>query len=282
MSSMQKTYYAYLVKQVAFVAVILVIGGGVYWQFFMKMNSKSMDKLFEIHATASTHDSQAAKLEILKRADSSMLEILLVQMKSENPVTRGMAAQALGKTQSELAIDPLLKLIEDEDLEVRFTAADGFKSHGHLKLVRPLIAGKTLLSVYEGSVTASAQSKEVAVNAGQGTLIEAGQPPADPSSLPAAPKISAPAASEEILLKDIACAWNAVEEVDGYHLEIVKNPKFKDIVADVTTDKAQATASGPATDGPYYVRVSAFNSSGLEGMPSDTLTIMYLFHDKGK
>jgi len=41
------------------------------------------------------------------------------------------------------------------------------------------------------------------------------------------------------------------------------------------------TKSGPATDGPNYVRVSAFNSDGLEGMPSNTVTIMYLFHEKG-
>ena len=72
-----------------------------------------------------------------------------------------------------------------------------------------------------------------------------------------------------------------MDDVDGYHLELAKNPKFKDIVADVTTDKVQAAASGPATDGPNYVRVSAFNSDGLEGMPSNTVTIMYLFHEKG-
>ncbi len=72
-----------------------------------------------------------------------------------------------------------------------------------------------------------------------------------------------------------------MDDVDGYHLELAKNPKFKDIVADVTTDKVPAAASGPATDGPNSVLVSAFNSDGLEGMPSNTVTIMYLFHEKG-
>ncbi|MDP7133536.1 MAG: HEAT repeat domain-containing protein [Planctomycetota bacterium] len=126
-------------RQVAIVAIFLAIGGAFYWQFFMKMNSRSMDELFEIHASAGTHDSRAAKREILERADVSLLEIFLGQMKSERPVTRGMAAQALGKTRSEKAMDPLMKLIEDEDTEVRFTAAEGFQFHGNLRLVRPLI-----------------------------------------------------------------------------------------------------------------------------------------------
>ncbi len=139
----------------------------------------------------------------------------------------------------------------------------------------------TRVAVFEGVVEVQAAGKSVSVAADQGTLVKAGEAPLEPVALLAAPVVDAPKQDEKIKQETIPVRFSAIDGAKGYVIEMAKNPEMTHITIEVTTDKTTSQIPGPATDGPYYLRVSAVNTLDLEGARSEVRTIYYRFRMKG-
>ena len=120
----------------------------------------------------------------------------------------------------------------------------------------------------------------MSVAANQGTLVKLEGAPLKPVALLAAPAIAAPKQDEKIKQATIPVMFAAVKGAKGYVVEVAKNPEMTHIALEVTTDKTTPQIPGPATDGPYYLRVSALNKLDLEGARSEVRTIYYRFRMK--
>jgi len=158
------------------------------------------------------------------------------------------------------------------------TAPSGTIGVRGTKFAGELDPSKSLLvAVFEGKVDVSAQGQTVSLSADQATLVKMGSAPAKPVQMLSAPGLTAPASQAKITTQDIPVTFAQVEGAKRYLVELAKNPQFTHIVAEVFSDATTVSVPGPATVGPYYVRVSAVNDLGLQGKLSEVRMVSYVF-----
>ena len=128
--------------------------------------------------------------------------------------------------------------------------------------------GKTLRSeVLQGTVDVTAQGKEVGVEAGYGTVVEAGKPPEAPRTLLTAPSgAGLPALIERLPL---SFTWQPVEGASSYRAQVARDAAFGEVLLDDVTPQPSITWQDDLPDGNYFLRLRAIDSAGLEGSNLD-------------
>jgi hypothetical protein len=121
--------------------------------------------------------------------------------------------------------------------------------------------GTTRSEVVEGEVLASAQGKEVALTAGQGTHAAKGAPPAPARNLLPAPILVAAAMQLETL--PIRFDWREAAEAKKYRIELLDRDGASQVDELVSLESRARWANLP--DGEYQLRVRGIDASGLEG-----------------
>ncbi|MBT8092165.1 MAG: LysM peptidoglycan-binding domain-containing protein [Gammaproteobacteria bacterium] len=124
----------------------------------------------------------------------------------------------------------------------------------------------TQVMVYEGSSAVESAGVSVAVETGMGTTAVAGQAPAEPERLLAAPDIQA--LNEDLYPTDVRFAWSAVDGAAAYRLDVCKDrrcaqPVFRQI--NISSNEL-SVPSLPVGTG--FWRVTAVSQSGLDGFTS--------------
>jgi hypothetical protein len=124
--------------------------------------------------------------------------------------------------------------------------------------------GKTLRSeVMEGAVDVAAQGKDVRVERGYGTVVEAGKPPEAPRSLLMPPAEAGLDALIERL--PLSFAWQPVPGARAYRAQVARDAAFSEILLDDLTPQPSITWQDDLPDGTYVLRIRAIDSAGLEG-----------------
>ena len=128
--------------------------------------------------------------------------------------------------------------------------------------------GKTLRSeVLEGAVGVTAARKEVVVSAGQGTLAEAGRPPAAARPLLPAPEVIA--LPNRIRALPIRFSWLRDDAARAWRAQIAADAAFSQLLLEDLTDKPAVQWDSALPDGRYVLRLRAVDADGLEGLDRD-------------
>ncbi len=124
--------------------------------------------------------------------------------------------------------------------------------------------GKTLRNeVMEGVVDIAAQGRDVGVEAGYGTVVEAGKPPEAPRSLLTPPAEAGLDALIERL--PLSFAWQPVAGAHAYRAQVARDAAFNEVLLDDVTADPGITWQDDLPDGNYVLRIRAIDSAGLEG-----------------
>ena len=121
--------------------------------------------------------------------------------------------------------------------------------------------------VLDGAVGVKAQRKEVVVPAGQGTLAQAGQPPA-----PARPLLPAPEAialPNRIRALPIRFSWQRDDAARAWRVQIAADAGFSRLLLEALTEEPMVQWEETLPDGRYYLRLRALDADGLEGLNRD-------------
>jgi hypothetical protein len=121
--------------------------------------------------------------------------------------------------------------------------------------------------VTEGAVGVAAQGREVKVEAGFGTLAEAGKPPEPPRAL-----LPAPAADGLALVIErlpLSFAWQAVPDAAAYRAQVARDATFTEVLLDDVVTVPGVTWRDNLPDGRYQLRLRAIDRAGLEGANRD-------------
>lgn len=129
----------------------------------------------------------------------------------------------------------------------------------------------TRSEVLEGIVDMEALGKQVAVNTGEGTLVQKGMEPMDPVKLLPPPRVSEIQNVYEKM--PIQFRAEAVKETAGFHAELAKGPDMLDVVAENTIRAGESFEVNGIPDGTYYLRFSGIDKYGLEGIPSEPVAV---------
>jgi hypothetical protein len=116
--------------------------------------------------------------------------------------------------------------------------------------------------VLEGHVAVGGGGRDVMVDAGRGVVAGAGGP-GEPVALLAAPKLIRPG-----VVQDADTLSFTVEPLAGakaYHVQIAKDAGFIDTVSE--TESGPQVVMPGIEEGSWFVRVSAMDENGLEGVP---------------
>lgn len=128
------------------------------------------------------------------------------------------------------------------------------------------VSGTTRSEVLEGRVAAAGERRQVMVNAGFGTLAEAGQAPHPPKPLLHAPDLgAAPLLLERVPLR---FQWQAVPGAQSYRAQVFADHSFDRMILDGVFS-ANAAKWVDLPDGKYVFRVRSIDSDGLEGLNAD-------------
>jgi hypothetical protein len=143
--------------------------------------------------------------------------------------------------------------------------------------------GATRLEVLEGKVDFGSEAQNVAVDGSFGSLATtAGERPAEPHGLPAAPAELFTPEDKQVLDDNLATyrfSWATVESAVKYHLEISTDPEFKQLVEEAWLGSANADLMSLRIDalepGTYFWRVSALDVEGYESAWSGARYFVY-------
>jgi hypothetical protein len=116
--------------------------------------------------------------------------------------------------------------------------------------------------VTEGRVATSAAGRSIDVDAGYGTVVEAGKPPSTPVALLDAPKLDKQFPTLETV--DARFAFGAVPKAVAYRTQVASDENFVRLLADTTVRVAEATFAD-LPDGNFFLRVRGIDAQGLEG-----------------
>ncbi|MBL8511543.1 MAG: FecR domain-containing protein [Betaproteobacteria bacterium] len=120
--------------------------------------------------------------------------------------------------------------------------------------------------VLEGQVGVGAvnapNSTDIALNAGFGTLTEAGKAPLAPIALLEAPGLTG--LPKRIDSQDFSFALTPIAKARQYRGQLARDGEFKNLLADVVSNEPLITFAGVA-EGDYFFRARAIDSVGLEG-----------------
>lgn len=129
--------------------------------------------------------------------------------------------------------------------------------------------GKTLHGeVLEGAVGVAAQGQEVHVEAGQGTVAEAGKPPTPPRALLPKPNLEElPARIDHLPMQ---FTWQRDMATSAWRAQVATDHQFQSIILDDLFIAPQANwDTDPPPDGNYVLRVRGVDADGLEGLNTD-------------
>ncbi|MEZ4526226.1 MAG: FecR domain-containing protein [Desulfobacterales bacterium] len=129
----------------------------------------------------------------------------------------------------------------------------------------------TRSEVLEGIVDMEAQGKQVAVNSGEGTLVQKGRPPMAPVKLLPPPVPSEIQSVYEQM--PIHFQFTGSEEAAAFHAQLAKEADMLDAVSEAVTAPGEKFEVNGIPDGTYYLRFSAVDKYGLEGIPSEPIAI---------
>ncbi len=121
--------------------------------------------------------------------------------------------------------------------------------------------------VLEGAVGVAAQSQEVLVAKGQGTVAEAGKVPQPPR-----PLLPAPSASDlptRVVALPLAFAWTTQDGAKRWRAQVAADTDFQKIYLDALTDSPAIKWDTSLPDGRYVLRLRAIDAAGLEGFNRD-------------
>jgi hypothetical protein len=120
--------------------------------------------------------------------------------------------------------------------------------------------------VIEGtvSVATNADMAPVAVAAGFGTVSTAGGTPAPVPLLPA-PTLRQPAKVQDE--PELGFEIEPLENAAAYRVQVAQDAGFLDVAGDETAPRPNV-ALPPVPDGTWFVRISALDAQGLEGLPA--------------
>ena len=125
--------------------------------------------------------------------------------------------------------------------------------------------GLTRSEVTEGHVAVAAGGETVSVNAGFGTLVEAGKPPATPRKLLPAPDLSGLPA--EIDSGTIRFTWPPLDEAKGYRLKLqIQMADEEDIVLRDVLSETSSKSLEILQPGKYQLSIRGIDKLGLEGL----------------
>lgn len=128
--------------------------------------------------------------------------------------------------------------------------------------------GKTLRGeVLDGAVGVTAARREVVVPAGQGTLAEAGRPPAPARPLLPPPEVIA--LPGRIRALPIRFSWQRNEAARSWRAQVATDADFSQPLFETLTDEPAVEWDGALPDGRYFLRLRAVDADGLEGLNRD-------------
>ncbi|MDW8324069.1 MAG: FecR domain-containing protein [Burkholderiales bacterium] len=128
--------------------------------------------------------------------------------------------------------------------------------------------GKTLRGeVLTGAVAVAAQRREVVLNAGQGTLTQAGSPPQPARAL--LPPPDAQGLPTRIETLPIRFAWTATAPARAWRVQIAADAQFTRVLLEELTERPEIHWEHALPDGSYVLRLRAVDADGLEGRNRD-------------
>ncbi len=134
----------------------------------------------------------------------------------------------------------------------------------------------TSLTVFEGQATLTALGKTVTVNQNEVTRVALNQAPSDPATIPAPVALHLPVSAAHYDYRDfpprIVFDWEKSGPGSRYHIQVGRDPLFRDRVLDEVTTKPMFMF-GNLREGTYRWRVSVINKDGLEGAASEARLI---------
>ncbi|HEX7858278.1 MAG TPA: FecR domain-containing protein [Sphingobium sp.] len=116
--------------------------------------------------------------------------------------------------------------------------------------------------VLEGHVAVDGSGRAVMVDAGRGVVAGAGGP-GEPVALLSAPALVRPGMVQDA--DDLSFVVEPVAGAKDYHVQIAKDAGFLDVVSEAETGPLVIMPT--VEEGGWFVRVSAMDANGLEGMP---------------
>ena len=129
----------------------------------------------------------------------------------------------------------------------------------------------TRAEVLEGRVAVKGMDTEVEVKQGEGTLVEKGAAPAQPSKLLAPPKI----AGYKSIYKDLPLTikFDETEETAAIRAALSKEQEGNEILFENVIKSKESFVVNNIADGSYYLISSSIDRKGLEGPQSDPAII---------
>jgi len=129
----------------------------------------------------------------------------------------------------------------------------------------------TRTEVVEGNVDVEALKKKVTVQEWEGTLVKKGEKPLEPRKLllPPSPQNILP------LYKSVPfeIMFGQIQEAVAYRAIMAKDSDFKDIVKEQVIEPGDPFTVYVSEDGTYFLASRSIDSLGLEGLPSETVTL---------
>lgn len=124
----------------------------------------------------------------------------------------------------------------------------------------------TAAEVTEGLISVANNQGKTRVKQGFGTLAKANEAPIIPKRLLAKPDL--PALSTTIRYLPGKLAWRKMAGADSYRSQISPDPMFNSVVYDVINTQPKMGLPATLLDQPYWLRVTAIDSDGLQGFPA--------------
>jgi hypothetical protein len=211
---------------------------------------------------------KGAGAEITFRDTSSVVleERALVVITAESNPRRPSSGIALADGELRVALAQL----RTEALAVKTPAAELSLRAGPAEGVASVDTSQTArLSLFEGRAEVKAGAVTVQVPAGHGTRVRLGEAPEAAQELPAQPVLET---KQVVALAreggvPVTVSWQAVDRAISYRVQLARDGKYIDRVAELETSAREATFDGLEV-GRYLVRVIAFDVSGLQSRPS--------------
>ncbi len=134
----------------------------------------------------------------------------------------------------------------------------------------------TSLTVFEGQATLTASGKTVTVKQNEVTRVAPNQAPSEPAPIPPAVALHLPVSAAQYDYRDfpprIVFDWEGSDPGYRYHIQVGRDPLFRDRVLDEVTTK-RWFLFGNLRAGDYRWRVSVINKDGLEGAAGEARPI---------
>jgi len=131
-------------------------------------------------------------------------------------------------------------------------AADDTGKKGQSEVIEGLV----------GVASATLATPAIGLQAGFGSIIEAGKPPSQPVALLAAPELSS--LPVEFAKADLNFTFPAVSGAQAYRAQVSSDAAFTSLIADATSSSPAAAFTG-LPDGALFFRARGIDSLGLEG-----------------